>query len=75
MMDMIRCSLLASLSDTTPEGRSIVSLAHSHGYKDTLPENAAFVPFSATSCMSGVNIDGVNIKKGSPNAVLNHIKN
>ena len=75
MSDMIRCSLLASLSDTTPEGRSIVSLAHSHGYKDTLPENAAFVPFSATSCMSGVNIDGVNIKKGSPNAVFNHIKN
>ena len=75
MSDMIRCSLLASLSDTTPEGRSIVSLAHSHGYKDTLPENAAFVPFSLTSCMSGVNIDGVNIKKGSPNAVFNHIKN
>lgn len=73
--DMIRCSLLASLSDTTPEGRSIVTLAKKEGFNDKLPENAAFVPFSATSCMSGVNIDGVNIKKGSPKAVFNHVKN
>ena len=72
---MIQSSLLASLSDTTPEGRSIVALARKEGFNDSLPKNAAFVPFSATSCMSGVNISGDNIKKGSPKAVFNHIKN
>jgi K+-transporting ATPase ATPase B chain len=63
---------LSSLPDETPEGRSIVVLAKElYGLRGReLHElNAEFVPFSATTRMSGVNLDGRIIRKGSTDAI------
>lgn len=63
---------LASLADETPEGRSIVVLAKKYGLRgrsiSEMP-NAKFIPFSAQSRMSGVDVDGKQVRKGSPDAV------
>jgi K+-transporting ATPase ATPase B chain len=72
--ELAETARLASLADTTPEGRSVVELcAREHG----LPEEAsateaaaAFVPFSATTRMSGVDLDGREVRKGATSAVL-----
>ncbi len=65
---------LASLSDETPEGRSIVVLAKQYGLRGRaiadMP-HAAFVNFTAHTRMSGVDIDGRQIRKGAPDAVRN----
>jgi potassium-transporting ATPase ATP-binding subunit len=64
---------LASLSDETPEGRSIVVLAkEKYGLRarETAPLNARFVPFSAETRMSGINVEGVVIRKGAIEAVI-----
>jgi len=63
---------LASLADETPEGRSIVVLAKErHGLRGReLHElHAQFVPFSAQTAMSGVDLDGRAIRKGSSAAI------
>jgi K+-transporting ATPase ATPase B chain len=63
---------LSSLPDETPEGRSIVVLAKEiYGLRGReLNElNAEFVPFSAVTRMSGVNLDGRIIRKGSTDAI------
>jgi K+-transporting ATPase ATPase B chain len=64
---------LASLSDETPEGRSIVVLAkEKYGLRgrEMAGLNAKFVPFSAQSRMSGVDIEGVSIRKGALDAIV-----
>ncbi len=64
---------LASLSDETPEGRSIVVLVkEKYGLRgrEMAPLNARFVPFSAQTRMSGVDLDGTSIRKGAVAAVL-----
>ncbi|OYR13363.1 potassium-transporting ATPase subunit KdpB [Brucella thiophenivorans] len=66
---------LASLADETPEGRSIVVLAkekYDMRGRDMQSLNAIFVPFTAQSRMSGVDIDGSSIRKGAVDAVLKH---
>jgi K+-transporting ATPase ATPase B chain len=62
---------LASLADETPEGRSIVVLAKRYGLRArTLHElDAVFMPFSAQSRMSGVDVGGRQIRKGAPDAI------
>jgi K+-transporting ATPase ATPase B chain len=62
---------LASLADETPEGRSIVVLAKSYGIRGRkLHElNAKFVPFSAQSRMSGIDIGERRIRKGAADAI------
>ena len=62
---------LASLADETPEGRSIVVLAKAFGIRErTLAEvEADFIPFSATTRMSGVDLNGYQIRKGAPDAI------
>jgi K+-transporting ATPase ATPase B chain len=63
---------LASLADETPEGRSIVVLAkHRYGLRErSISElGAQFVPFSAHTRMSGVDLDGRAIRKGAPDAI------
>ena len=63
---------LASLSDETPEGRSIVVLAkEKYGLRERNLEatHAAFVPFTAQTRMSGVNMDGRKIRKGAADAI------
>jgi potassium-transporting ATPase ATP-binding subunit len=63
---------LASLADETPEGRSIVVLAKSFGLRgrsiSEMPQ-AAFIAFTARTRMSGVDIDGRQIRKGAADAV------
>ncbi|HTO90546.1 MAG TPA: potassium-transporting ATPase subunit KdpB [Candidatus Sulfotelmatobacter sp.] len=63
---------LASLSDETPEGRSIVVLAKErYGLRERELQatHAVFVPFTAQTRMSGVDLDGRAIRKGSAEAV------
>jgi K+-transporting ATPase ATPase B chain len=63
---------LSSLSDETPEGRSIVVLAKErYGLREREVHalGAEFVPFSAQSRMSGVDLDGRSIRKGAADAV------
>ncbi len=67
---------LASLADETPEGRSIVVLAkEKYGIRarDMASLNATFVPFTAQTRMSGVDLDGSTIRKGAVDAVLKHV--
>jgi potassium-transporting ATPase ATP-binding subunit len=68
---------LASLSDETPEGRSIVVLAkekYELRGRDMAPLNARFVPFSAQTRMSGVDVEGVSIRKGAVDAIVAFIE-
>lgn len=68
---------LASLSDETPEGRSIVVLAKDrYGLRrrEMEPLNAAFIAFSATTRMSGVDLDGRQLRKGAVDAVTAWIR-
>ncbi|HQR19710.1 MAG TPA: potassium-transporting ATPase subunit KdpB [Burkholderiaceae bacterium] len=69
--DVADAAQLASLADETPEGRSIVVLAKSYGIRGReLHElNATFVPFSAQSRMSGIDIGERQIRKGAPDAI------
>ncbi|MRR17720.1 MAG: K(+)-transporting ATPase subunit B [Deltaproteobacteria bacterium] len=63
---------LASLSDETPEGRSIVILAKQYGLRGrSIAEmpHANFINFTAQTRMSGVDVDGRKIRKGAPDAV------
>ena len=64
---------LASLSDETPEGRSIVVLAkekYALRGREMAPLNARFVPFSAQTRMSGIDVDGVSIRKGAVDSII-----
>ena len=75
--ELIECALLSSVSDDTPEGKSIVKLAQKLLGKDaegvTLPAGAAAIPFTAQTRMSGVNLpDGREIRKGSPDAIAHY---
>ena len=68
---------LSSLPDETPEGRSIVVLAkEQYGLRarDFAEMEAEFIPFSATTRMSGVNLDGRVIRKGSTDAIAKFLQ-
>src|SRR6266481_1502248 len=68
---------LSSLPDETPEGRSIVVLAkQNHGLRgrDFSATPAEFVPFTAQTRMSGVNLDGREIRKGAADAIQNYVQ-
>jgi K+-transporting ATPase ATPase B chain len=68
---------LASFSDETPEGRSIIVLAkEKYGLRgrDMAPMHAHFVPFTAQTRMSGVDIDGHQIRKGAVDSVIAFLK-
>ena len=70
--DLADAAQLASLADETPEGRSIVVLAKkAFGFRERqLHElHASFIPFSAQTRMSGVDMDGRAIRKGSADAI------
>jgi K+-transporting ATPase ATPase B chain len=69
---------LASLADETPEGRSIVVLAkekyglrgRTMGSSEEAPQGMHFIPFSAQTRMSGVDFDGISIRKGAPDSMI-----
>lgn len=66
---------LASLPDETPEGRSIVVLAKDFGFRDRdLGPDAEFVPFTAETRMSGVDMNGQRIRKGAADAVIRFVE-
>ena len=68
---------LASLSDETPEGRSIVVLAKDkYGIRgrDMAQLNANFIPFSAQTRISGIDCEGTSIRKGAVDAVLAYVE-
>jgi potassium-transporting ATPase ATP-binding subunit len=68
---------LASLSDETPEGRSIVVLAkekYNLRGRDVSSMHCEFVPFSAQTRMSGVDLPGMKIRKGSADAIANFLR-
>ena len=74
--DLADAAQLASLSDETPEGRSIVVLAkEKYGIRgrDMAPLNARFIPFSAQTRISGIDCEGSMIRKGAVDAVLQHV--
>jgi K+-transporting ATPase ATPase B chain len=67
---------LSSLADETPEGRSIVVLAkqqYNLRGREFANLNAEFIPFSATTRMSGIEVDGRSIRKGSVDAISNYL--
>jgi len=68
---------LSSLADETPEGRSIVVLAKQRfnlRARDIASMNATFVPFSAQTRMSGVNVGDRMIRKGAVDAIRRHVE-
>ncbi len=76
--EIAKAAMLSSLADDTPEGRSIVELCKQvlgiRG-RDIRPEKGTtFVPFSPMTRMSGINIGGVQIRKGSAEAIDNLVK-
>ncbi len=72
---------LSSLSDETPEGRSIVILAkEKYGLRGrtlssspSAPDGMKFIPFTAQSRMSGVDYDDMHIRKGAPDAMVEYL--
>jgi potassium-transporting ATPase ATP-binding subunit len=68
---------LSSLADETPEGRSIVVLAkEKHGLRgrEVAAHEATFIPFSAYTRMSGVDIDGRMLRKGASGSIATFVK-
>ena len=75
--DLVAAAQLASYSDETPEGRSIIHLAQNQYHLTALNlknTNATFIPFTAETRMSGANIDGRNIRKGAASAIKRYIE-
>jgi K+-transporting ATPase ATPase B chain len=73
--DLADAAQLASFADETPEGRSIVVLAkEKYGLRgrELSSYQATFIPFSATTRMSGVDMDGREIRKGAFEAIVAH---
>src|SRR5437588_10314412 len=67
---------IASLSDETPEGRSIVVLAkekYALRAREMAPLSATFIPFTAQTRMSGVDAGGSSVRKGAVDAILNYV--
>ena len=77
MARLVGAARLASMADDTPEGRSVVTLADRLGGGDGEPEQypaMTFVPFSATTRMSGVDLNGRSIRKGAAESVAEWAK-
>jgi len=75
--DLADAAQLSSLSDETPEGRSVVVLAkEKYGIRarEMAPLNAKFIPFTAQTRMSGIDVDGSAIRKGAVDAVIAYVR-
>jgi potassium-transporting ATPase ATP-binding subunit len=76
--DLADAAQLSSLADETPEGRSIVVYAkQAYGLRERSPgelSHAHWVEFTATTRMSGVDLDGRQLRKGAANSVANWIR-
>lgn len=77
LMDLINYSVMCSLKDDTPEGKSIVELGNKLGAAIDLKEfeNVKFIEFSAQTRMSGIDLnDGTMIRKGAYDSIINRVK-
>jgi K+-transporting ATPase ATPase B chain len=75
--ELAEAAQLSSLADETPEGRSIVVLAKErYGLRgrELAEHEATFIPFSATTRMSGVDMDGRKLRKGAADAVKRFVE-
>jgi potassium-transporting ATPase ATP-binding subunit len=74
--ELAEAAQLASLADETPEGRSIVVLAKQYGLREHEfgPGDARFVPFTAQTRMSGVDLDGTQLRKGAGDAIIGFVE-
>jgi potassium-transporting ATPase ATP-binding subunit len=74
--ELAEAAQLASLADETPEGRSIVVLAKRYGIRehDMGTMGAEFVPFTAQTRMSGVDLDGRRLRKGAGDAIIELVR-
>lgn len=75
--DLIDYSVMTSLCDSTPEGKSVVELGMSLGtsIREEAKEQMEFVEFTAQTKMSGVNLkDGTEIRKGAYDAIKTYVK-
>ena len=75
--ELAEAAQLSSLADETPEGRSIVVLAKErYGLRERelTGTEATFIPFSATTRMSGVDLDGRRLRKGAADAVKRFVE-
>jgi potassium-transporting ATPase ATP-binding subunit len=73
-LELAEAAQLASLADETPEGRSIVVLAKGYGIREREVLDAHFVPFTAQTRMSGVDVDGVQLRKGAGDAIVGFVE-
>ena len=73
--ELAEAAQLSSLADETPEGRSIVVLAKKYGIRehDMGTLHAEFVPFTAQTRMSGVDLDGHQLRKGAGDAIIKFV--
>ena len=75
-VELADAAQLASLADETPEGRSIVVLAKEKYRirgRELSDKDATFVPFTAQTRMSGINIDGREVRKGAAEAIAAYV--
>jgi len=75
--ELAEAAQLSSLADETPEGRSVVVLAkEKYGLRgrELSHHEAHFIPFSAYTRMSGVDIDGKRLRKGATESILQFVK-
>jgi len=69
--DLVQAAAVSSLSDPTPEGKSIVDLALQQGFRKDEVVTGEIVPFTAQTRMSGLDLpDGSQIRKGAGSAVI-----
>jgi K+-transporting ATPase ATPase B chain len=74
--ELAEAAQLSSLADETPEGRSIVVLAKDYGIRERElgSHEATFVPFSAETRMSGVDVNGNQYRKGAGDAIITFVE-
>jgi K+-transporting ATPase ATPase B chain len=74
--ELVEAALIASLTDETPEGRSIVVLAKKRYQKrlDTLPVDRKGISFSAESRLSGTDMDGKRYRKGATDSIVAFVR-
>ncbi|MFG2039957.1 potassium-transporting ATPase subunit KdpB [Dactylosporangium sp. NPDC048998] len=73
--ELAEAAQLSSLADATPEGRSIVVYAKEHhGLREREVAGAVWVPFTAQTRMSGVDVDGREVRKGAAIAVMKWVR-
>ncbi len=69
--ELAEASLMASLADETPEGRSVVALAkQKYGLSREKPAGAQVVEFNAETRLSGINLDGKRYRKGAVDSLI-----